>query len=136
MKKGLICTTVFGFCLLFCLSLLGFLFAEPIVYLFQEHPDVRTIGVPALRYATVGILFLSLSVPVNMLYQSIRKAGVASLLSILRSGAVFIPLLCILHHFLGLTGIQLAQPLSDVCTGLLSIPFMLHFLRSTPNDGE
>ncbi|MBQ8416050.1 MAG: MATE family efflux transporter [Clostridia bacterium] len=135
-KKGLIFTTVFGFCLLFCLSLLGFLFAEPIVYLFQEHPDVRTIGVPALRYATVGILFLSLSVPVNMLYQSIRKAGVASLLSILRSGAVFIPMLCILHHFLGLTGIQLAQPLSDVCTGLLSIPFMLHFLRSTPNDGE
>ena len=135
-KKGLIFNTVFGFCLLFCLSLLGFLFAEPIVYLFQEHPDVRTIGVPALRYATVGILFLSLSVPVNMLYQSIRKAGVASLLSILRSGAVFIPMLCILHHFLGLTGIQLAQPLSDVCTGLLSIPFMLHFLRSTPNDGE
>ena len=135
-KKGLIFTTVFGFCLLAVLSFFGFLFAEPIIYLFQEHPDVRTIGIPALRYATVGILFLSLSVPVNMLYQSIRKAGVASLLSILRSGAVFIPLLCVLHHFFGLTGIQLAQPLADVCTGLLSLPFMLHFLRTTPNDEE
>lgn len=135
-KKGLIFTTVFGFCLLSVLASLGFIFAEPIVYLFQEHPDVRAIGVPALRYATVGILFLSLSVPVNMLYQSIRRAGIASLLSLLRSGAVFIPALLILHHFFDLTGIQLAQPVADVITGLASIPFMLYFLKTTPNDED
>ena len=135
-KKGLIFTTSFGFCMLAILASLGFIFAEPIVYLFQEHPEVREIGVPALRYATVGILFLSLSVPVNMLYQSIRRAGIASLLSLLRSGAIFIPVLLILHHLLGLTGIQLAQPSADVITGLLSIPFMLHFLKTTPNDED
>ena len=135
-KKGLIFTTVFGFCLLSVLASLGFIFAEPIVYLFQEHPEVREIGVPALRYATVGILFLSLSVPVNMLYQSIRRAGIASLLSLLRSGAIFIPVLLILHHLLGLKGIQLAQPTADVITGLLSIPFMLYFLKTTPNDED
>ncbi len=133
-KHGLIFTTTFGFCLLAVLAAGGFIFAEPIVYLFQEHSEVREIGVPALRYATVGILFLSLSVPVNMLYQSIRHAGTASLLSLLRSGAVFIPTLLILHHFLGLTGIQLAQPIADTLTGLISLPFMLHFLRTTPND--
>ena len=133
-KKGLIFTTTFGFCLLAVLAAGGFAFAEPIVYLFQEHPEVRVIGVPALRYATIGILFLSLSVPVNMLYQSIRRAGIASLLSLLRSGAIFIPVLLILHHFCGLTGIQLAQPVADMLTGLISIPFMLYFLRTTPDD--
>lgn len=135
-KQGLIFTTLFGFCLLAVLALLGFVFAEPIVYLFQEHPDVREIGVPALRYATVGILFLSLSVPVNMLFQSIRRAGIASLLSLLRSGAIFIPVLLILHSVLGLTGIQLAQPITDVLTGLISLPFMLRFLKTTPNDED
>lgn len=135
-KKGLIFTTTFGFCMLAVLASLGFIFAEPIVYLFQEHPEVRVIGVPALRYATVGILFLALSVPVNMLYQSIRRAGIASLLSLLRSGAIFIPVLLILHHFLGLTGIQLAQPIADAVTGLASIPFMLYFLKTTPNDED
>ena len=133
-KTGLIFTTTFGFCLLAVLAAGGFAFAEPIVYLFQEHPEVRVIGVPALRYATVGILFLSLSVPVNMLYQSIRRAGIASLLSLLRSGAIFIPVLLILHHFWGLAGIQLAQPVADMLTGLISIPFMLYFLRTTPDD--
>ena len=136
MKKGLIFTTVFGFCLLSVLATLGFIFAEPIVHLFQEHPDVRKIGIPALRYATVGILFLSLSVPVNMLYQSIRRAGIASLLSLLRSGAVFIPVLLLLHHLLGLTGIQMAQPVADVITGLASVPFMLYFIKTTPNDED
>ena len=97
---------------------------------------MRIIGVPALRYATVGILFLSLSVPVNMLYQSIRRAGIASLLSLLRSGAIFIPVLLLLHHFLALKGIQMAQPVADVITGLISIPFMLYFLKTTPNDED
>ena len=133
-KKGLIFTTTFGFCLLSVLATLGFIFAEPIVHIFQEHPEVRAIGVPALRYATIGILFLSLSVPVNMLYQSIRRAGIASFLSLLRSGAIFIPVLLILHSLLGLTGIQLAQPTADVLTGLASLPFMLHFLKTTPDD--
>ncbi len=128
-KQGLVFTTVFGFCVVSVLSLGGFLFAEPIVRLFQESGDVIRIGTPALRYATVGILFLPLSVPINMLYQSIRRAGVASFLSILRSGAALIPTLLITVHFWGLTGIQISQPISDVITGLISIPFTLHFLR-------
>jgi Na+-driven multidrug efflux pump len=135
-KQGLIFTTVFGFCLVALLSVFGFAFAAPIVEMFQKSPTVIEIGTPALRYATVGLLFLPLSVPVNMLYQSIRKAGIASFLSLLRSGAIFIPVLLLLHHLLGLTGIQLAQPTADVITGLASIPFMLYFLKTTPNDED
>ena len=133
-KQGLIFTTVFGFCLVALLSVIGFSFAEPIVRMFQKEASVIEIGTPALRYATVGLLFLPLSVPVNMLYQSIRKAGVASFLSILRSGAVLIPVLLIGVHFLGLDGILLAQPIADGITGLICIPFILYFLRTTPDD--
>ena len=129
-KQGLIFTTVLGFCVVFVLSSLGFIFADKIIYLFQKSETVIRIGTPALRYATVGILFLPLSVPINMLYQSIRRAGVASFLSILRSGAALIPTLLLTVHFWGLTGIQISQPISDVITGLVCIPFTLHFLRS------
>jgi hypothetical protein len=54
----------------------------------------------------------------------------------LRSGAIFIPVLLILHSLLGLKGIQLAQPTADVITGLLSVPLMLYFLKTTPNDED
>lgn len=133
-KQGLIFTTVFGFCLVAILSVIGFSFAEPIVRIFQEEESVVQIGIPALHYATVGLLFLPLSVPVNMLYQSIRKAGVASFLSILRSGAILIPVLLLGVHFLELQGILLAQPISDCITGLISIPFIIYFLKKTPNN--
>lgn len=133
-KQGLIFTTVFGFCLVSILSVIGFSFAEPIVRIFQEEESVVQIGIPALHYATVGLLFLPLSVPVNMLYQSIRKAGVASFLSILRSGAILIPVLLLGVHFLELQGILLAQPISDCITGLISIPFIIYFLKKTPNN--
>lgn len=128
-KQGLIFTTVFGFCAVAVLSACGFVCAAPIVRIFQKSEEVIRIGTPALRYATIGLLFLPLSVPVNMLYQSIRCAGVASFLSILRSGAILIPTLLIAVPALGLTGIQIAQPLSDCITGLISIPFTVHFLR-------
>ncbi len=133
-KKGLIFTTVFGLILVTILASLGALFAEPIVRMFQERESVRTVAVPALRYAAAGLLFMSLSVPVNMLYQSIRRAGIASFLSLMRSGAIFIPTLLVAHHFLHLQGIRMAQPIADVLTGLCSVPFMIHFLRSTPDD--
>ncbi len=133
-KQGLIFTTVFGFCAVAILSVFGFIFADKIVYLFQKSQTVIDIGTPALRYATVGLLFLPLSVPVNMLYQSIRKAGIASFLSILRSGATLIPTLIIGSYLLGLQGILLAQPIADALTGIICIPFVLYFLYKTPNE--
>ena len=133
-KKGLLFTTAFGFVFVGALSLLGFVFAEQIVYMFQKSEAVVKIGTPALRYATVGVLFLPLSVPVNMLYQSIQRSGIASFLSLMRSGLAFIPTLIILSSAAGLTGIQLSQPIADILTGITCIPFIIYFIRKTPND--
>lgn len=135
-KKGLIFTTVFGLCFVGVLDVFGFAFAEQIIRVFQKSPDVIRIGAPALRYASVGLLFLPISVPVNMLFQSIRRAGVASFLSLMRSGAMFIPVLLIGSYFLKLTGIQLAQPTADVLTALISLPFMIAFIKKTPSTAQ
>ncbi len=128
-RKGLLFTMGFAAVFVTCLSVLTFFCAENIMLLFQKMEQVVTIGSRALRFAAVGLLFMPLTVPINMLYQSIRKAGIASLLSTLRSGALLIPTLLIGVPLLGLTGIQIAQPVADCLTGLISIPFILHFLH-------
>lgn len=133
-KNGLIFTMLLGLCSVGVMALGGFVFARPIVALFQKSEDVLKVGVPALRYAAVGLLFLPLSVPVNMLYQSIRKAATASFLALLRAGLVFIPTLLIGSACFGLTGIELAQPIADILTGFISFPFALHFLHATPKE--
>ena len=133
-KQGLLFTTVFGLAFVGTMSTFSFLFAEPVITVFQKHPQVIEIGAQALRFAAVGMLFMSLSIPVNMLYQSIQKPAISSMLSLIRSGAVTIPMLLLGVPLLGLTGIQIAQPTADVLAGLISLPFILHYLRSS-NDG-
>lgn len=131
-KKGLVFTTIFGLVFIGAMSTVSIIFAEPIISLFQKHPDVIVIGAKALRFTAIGMMFMPFSVPVNMLYQSIQQPTISSVLSMIRSGAVTIPLLLILVPTVGLIGIQISQPLADVVAGLLSIPFIIRFLRN-PN---
>jgi len=129
-KKGLLFTTVFGLVFIGSMSLLSIAFAEQIISLFQKNGEVIRIGAVALRFTAFGMMFMPFSVPVNMLYQSIQQPAISSVLSLIRSGAVTIPILLIGVPLLGLTGIQIAQPSADVLAGLLSIPFIIRFLRS------
>ena len=128
-KKGLVFTTTFGLVFIGSMSILSIVFAEPIISIFQKQEDVIRIGAAALRFTAIGMMFMPFSVPVNMLYQSIQQPTISSVLSLIRSGAVTIPLLLIGVPLLGLTGIQIAQPTADVIAGLISIPFILRFLR-------
>lgn len=134
-KKALVFTMLSGLCMVGAIAIVGIAFTPQIVYMFQRSEDVLRIAVFALRCAIAGTLFLPLSVPVNMLYQSIRKPGVSSVLSLLRSG-LFIPILIITTTFWGVTGIQLSQPLADALTGIISIPFIIHFMITTPKEGN
>ena len=132
-KRGLLITMGIGATFILCLATPGFIFADKIMYLFQKSEDVIEVGTLALRAACIGTSFLALSVPVNMLYQSARRTGVASFLSLLRSGLTFIPVLIVTTSLWGLFGIQISQPVADILTGIASIPFMIHFLK-TPDE--
>lgn len=110
------------------------IFPEKVIRVFQKQPDVVRIAAPALRYAMVGLLFSPLYIPTNMTFQSIRRAGIASFLALLRSGLIFVPLIYILTVLWQIAGIQLAQPIADVATALINVPFLLRFLKRTPDE--
>lgn len=136
-KKGLLATMVIGFCMIACMAVPSIIFAEHIVYAFQKSDAVMEVGVFALRCACIGTMFLPMSIPVNMLYQSTRQVKASTFLSMLRSGLMFIPTLLITTSLWGLTGIQISQPLADILTGFASIPFVVSFLRKKfPDEKE
>jgi len=68
---------------------------------------------------------------VNMLYQSIQQPTISSVLSLIRSGMVTIPILLFGVPLLGLLGIQIAQPTADMIAGLISIPFIIRFVKKS-----
>jgi len=133
-KKGIFVTLIISTIVVGLLSIVGLVIPDKIVWLFQKNQEVINLGAPALRYASIGIIFLPISVTANMLFQSIRKNLIASFLSTLRSGAIFIPALLIFSFTnLGFTGITLAQPISDIIAAAISIPFLVFFIIKTPN---
>lgn len=133
-KKGLLATMAIGGIILCIIVLPCLIFAPQIIALFQDSKKVIEIGTVALRYACIGTMFLAISVPINMLYQSIRKPLISSVLSLLRSGVMFIPVLLLTTRFWGITGIQISQPIADVLTGLASIPFVIAFLTKKKHE--
>lgn len=139
-KKGYVFTIVFSFSIVAIFSIFGFIMPKKIISIFQDLEAVQEYGQFALRMAFIGLLFLPISVTTNMLYQSIRKSKIASFLALLRSGLIFIPLLYILAACgLGFNGIALTQPLADMISSLLCIPFGIWFLvkdHSKDEEGE
>ncbi len=135
-RKALYFTLAFGTAVICVFAAGGALLAPAVAKIMRDDPDVIAIAVPAMRAQCAALLFMPLSVCANMLFQSIGFAGRATLLSSLRSGACFIPLLLILSRVWGLPGIMYSQPLSDVLSGLVSIPFLIQFFLKLPRADE
>lgn len=128
-KKGLVFLMIFALVVIGGASTVSIFLAPEIIQIFQKAPEVVAVGTTTLQRYAFGMIFMSFSVPVNMLYQSIQKPTISSILSMIRSGAVTIPILLIGVPLLGLPVIQTAQPIADVIAGCISIPFILDFLR-------
>ncbi len=130
-KKAFWVSTVVGTLVSCGASLLLLFFARPIVNLFDpETAEAAAIATRMLGIIGVALPFLGYSTYVNQLYQSLGFVKGATVLASCRQGIFFIPLIFILPACLGLDGILLTQPLSDVLTFLVSIPFNIWFLRT------
>ncbi|MBQ7886817.1 MAG: MATE family efflux transporter [Clostridia bacterium] len=116
--------------LLIVLAGASMLLSEQIVAVFRrDDAEVIRIGTTALRLQLSTLPLWGYIVMSNMLTQSIGYGARATLLSVARQGIFLIPALLVLPGLLGLTGIQIAQPLSDVCTLVLTIVIMRNVLR-------
>lgn len=111
-------------------SAIGIVFAPQTVALFRrDDVEVIEIGAYAMRMLWVTFPLGAWIVLCNMLLQSCGRALSASILSSARQGLFFIPILLVLSYTLGLRGIQVSQPIADICTFLLAIPLTVRFLK-------
>ena len=116
------------------LGIILFIFAEPVITCLRNDPEVIEIGTAALRWQCISAIFLSASVTGNMLFQSIGKARQAFFLASLRTGLFYIPLILALPRIMGVTGIEIAQPVSDVLSAVVSIILAGRFLQRLDTD--
>ena len=64
-----------------------------------------------------------------MTLQAVGKTVSATILTSTRQGIFFIPLILILPGMLGITGVEITQPIADLMTFVFCIPYMYVFLK-------
>ncbi|WP_070000765.1 MATE family efflux transporter [Cellulosilyticum sp. I15G10I2] len=120
-KKALLFSVLGGTIIL----IVGFIIIETmpntLIRLFDGEGAMIDIAVPGLRIYASTMPILAVSIVGSNYFQAIGKAGIAMFLSLLRQVIVLIPMLFMLSSVWGLTGVWLAQPVSDIiCTGVIA----------------
>lgn len=118
---------------LLSLAVLGGFLSGHLIWIFRNDPDVIQIGTTALRFQCVTFALNGWIIMNNMMIQTMGKTVPATILAASRQGLFFIPALLILPQFLGLTGIQCAQAVSDVFTFALTTLLNRKVMRSLNN---
>ncbi len=115
--------SVFGF-------LLSQLFPRQIILLFNDDDkELLEIGVQGLKLFLLALPLVGFQIIIGNYYQSIGKAGLASILSLLRQVIVLIPCLFILPDYLGLRGVWLSAPIADSISALITVYFVIHEIK-------
>ena len=128
-RKAAIFTISTAFVFMAVLNSLCWFNAEPLIRLFRDDPEVTAVALPALRYQCVAMFLQPVIIVTNMMFQSIGKSGRATFLACCRQGVCFIPLILTLPRAFGLLGVEICQPIADVLTFFVTVPFLFPFLR-------
>ncbi len=128
-EKACVFTMCASFCFLSVIIAACWFNAEALIKLFRDAPEVPAIALPAFRYQCFACFLQPVIVAGNMLFQSIGKSGRATFLACCRQGVFFIPLILTLPRMFGLLGIEICQPIADVLTFVVTVPFLFPFLH-------
>ena len=128
-RQAAIFTIEAAFCMLVVLVGLCWVNGDALIRLFRDDPAVTAVALPAFHYQCLAMLLQPIIVVANMTFQSVGASGRASFLACCRQGVFFIPLILILPRTHGLFGVEICQPIADVLTFLVSLPFLIAFLQ-------
>lgn len=125
---------------LLTMGIIMFAVSTPIMHLFRkDDAEVIRIGALALKMQCCLLPFQSYVIMGNMLAQSIGYSFRATITAISKQGLFFVPAILILPKLFGVTGLQLAQPVADALTFILTyviIKMVVKELRAMADAGD
>ena len=105
------------------------IFTANLIGIFSKDPELLAVAVPAMRIVMSMIVLVGPSVLFITTFQGLSKGKDALLLSLVRQFVFFIPLIFLLPRILGMMGVWLSLPLSDVLAFLVTGLWLLREYR-------
>lgn len=111
-------------------------FPEAIIGIFNKDPKFMDISVKGLRIYLLMLPIVGISITGSNYIQSIGEAKTAMFLSLLRQVILLIPFILILPRLfnLGVNGVWIAQPLSDIISSTITLYILVKTMRSTSSE--
>lgn len=130
-------TAVITTCIITVYSVIAFIFAPQLTAIFRDDPEVIATGTRALRAQCIAMPLIGFCTSSNMLMQSLKISGKATVLALSRQGIFYVPLMFILPYIFGEAGIAYVQPAADVLSFIITILLVtpkVKQLRAEPNS--
>ena len=106
-----------------------FIWPGMFISIFSREPELIALGSEALRIMVVMFPLIGAQVVFSTYFQATGKGMPSLLLSILREVILFIPFLLIFSELLGLSGVWLSRPVSDLLAFLVTYFLITRELR-------
>lgn len=96
------------------------------VFLHEGGTQAMQLAALSLRAHAISMPFAAVCLVTGMYYQALGAYGKATLISALRQGVCFIPLVFILPRMYGVDGVAFVQAAADVLAGIVSAFYLLY----------
>ncbi|GAA0715264.1 MATE family efflux transporter [Paraclostridium ghonii] len=103
---------------------------QVMVGMFNKDPKLMEISVRGAKIYLLMLPIIGISITGSNYIQSIGKAKMAMVLSLLRQVIILMPMIIILPKFLGLDGVWYAQPVADFLTTFITAIVLYKELKS------
>lgn len=129
-KEAILFSVKTATAILVILSAAIFILAPEIMRLFRaDDAQVVSIGTLALRFQCITMPFIPLYTISGMTFQVLGRSRIATIVSSARQGIFFLPAILILPALIGVKGLQMAQPIADLCSFALCLFFIIPMLK-------
>jgi putative MATE family efflux protein len=110
-------------------TIIFWVFTRPLLRLFSASPEMMEIGIPALRYISVGFVFAAYAIATSTVFQALAHGMLSMFVSILRQIVLCLPLMWIFLIHFGLDISWFSFPLGEVGAAVLTTVFFVRMYK-------
>ncbi|MCR4677113.1 MAG: MATE family efflux transporter [Sphaerochaetaceae bacterium] len=123
-------TAITVICIGTILTVLCFLFGPFVIGMFMDNPEVVEIGVSSMKVMLICAPIAGIQMLTTSFFQAVKKPMTSLILSVVRDGVLYIPIVFLFNSIWQLNGYVAARPVStflSICVCLIVLRFGFDF---------
>ncbi|RDY25500.1 MATE family efflux transporter [Romboutsia weinsteinii] len=112
------------------------LFPELFVGVFTKNNELMNLAINGISINLISLPTIGISILGPVYFQSIGSAKKSMVLSLLRQVIILIPVILIVPKILGLNGVWMSQPISDIVTMMIIGAFLIKEFKKVSKNEE